>query len=214
DVRGGGWIESFVQDLRFGARMVGKNPAVAVVAVVTLALGIGSTTAVFSLVNAILLRPLPVSRPGELSALYSDRRDSEGVGDWSYPHFRELRDRSGIFAGLAAQAGANLSVTIGDRAELLWANIVSEDYFAVLGMTPALGRLLLPEDDRGHGSDPIAVLSYETWQARFGGDPAVVGRGVRVNGHPFTIVGVAPRGFHGTRLFGYWAEMWVPLMMY
>src|SRR5262245_59551249 len=144
DVRGGGWIESFVQDLRFGARMVGKNPAVAVVAVVTLALGIGSTTAVFSLVNAILLRPLPVSRPGELSALYGDRRGSEGVGDWSYPHFRELRDRSGSFAGLAAQAGANLSVTIGDRAELLWANIVSEDYFAVLGMTPALGRLLLP----------------------------------------------------------------------
>jgi putative ABC transport system permease protein len=214
DVRGGGWIESFVQDLKFGARMVGKNPAFAVVAAVTLALGIGSTTAVFSLVNAILLRPLPVNRPGELAALYSDHRSGQGVDDWSYPHYRELRDRSGIFAGLAAQAGANLSVTIGDRAELLWANIVSENYFTVLGMTPALGRLFLPEDDRGPGSDPIAVLSYETWQHQFAGDSAVVGRGVRVNGYPFTIVGVAPRGFHGTRLFGYWAEIWVPLMMH
>ena len=124
----GGWIESFVQDLKFGARMVGRSPAVAVVAAVTLALGIGSTTAVFSLVNAILLRPLPVSRPGELAALYSDRRGGESVGDWSYPHYRELGDRSGIFAGVAAQSGANLSVTIGDRAELLWANIVSDQW--------------------------------------------------------------------------------------
>src|SRR5262249_15979305 len=160
------------------------------------------------------LRPLPVSRPAELAALYSDRRGAEGVGDWSYPHYRELRDRSGIFAGLATQSGANLSVTIDDRAELLWANIVSQNYFTLLRMTPAIGRLFLPEDDRGSGSDPIAVLGYETWQARFAGDPAVVGRGVRINGHPFTIVGVAPRGFHGTRLLGYWAEMWVPLMMH
>ena len=214
DVRGGGWLESFVQDLKFGARMVAKNPGVSVVAAVTLALGIGSTTAVFSLVNAIMLRPLPVSRPGELAALYSERRGGESVGDWSYPHYRELRDRSGIFAGLAAQSGANVSLTIGDRAELRWANIVSEDYFTVLGMAPALGRLFLNEDDRGPGSDPIAVLSYDTWQAQFAGDPAAVGRGVRINGHPFTIVGVAPRGFHGTRLFGYWAELWVPLMMH
>jgi len=214
DVRGGGWLESFAQDLKFGVRMVAKNPAVSIVAAVTLALGIGSTTAVFSLVNAIMLRPLPVSRPGELAALYSERRGGESVGDWSYPHYRELRDRSGIFAGLGAQSAGNVSLAIGDRAELHWANIVSEDYFTVLGMAPALGRLILPEDDRGPGSDPIAVLSYDMWQTQFAGDPAVVGRGVRINGHPFTIVGVAPRGFHGTRLFGYWAELWVPLMMH
>jgi len=214
DVRGAVWIESFVHDLKYGARMVGRNPAFTAVAAITLALGIGSATAVFSLVNAILLRPLPVSRPGELAALYSDNRSTEGVNDWSYPQYRELRDRSGIFAGLAAQSGVNLSVTIGDRADLLWANIVSENYFTVLGMTPALGRLFLPEDDRGPGSDPLAVLSYDAWQRRFAGDSAVAGRRVRVNGHPFTIVGVAPPGFHGTRLFGYWAEMWVPLMMY
>jgi predicted permease len=214
DVRGGGWAESFAQDLRYGVRMLRKNPGFSAVAVATLALGIGSTTAMFSLVNAVLLRPLPVSHPEELTALYSDHRDAEGVGDWSYPQYRELRDRAGIFTGVAAQSGLDLSVTIADRAELLWANIVSENYFSVLGMTPALGRLFLPEDDRGIGADPIVVLSYDAWQHRFAADPGVAGRVIRVNGHPFTVVGVAPRGFHGTRMMGYWAEMWVPLMTY
>jgi hypothetical protein len=192
--------------------MAAKSPAFTIVAAVTLALGIGATTAIFSLVNAVLLRPLPVADRSQLTALYTDYRGADGVGDWSYPHYRELRDRSGIFTGVAAQSGLDLSVTIGDHAELVWANIVSENYFTVLGMTPALGRLFVPDDDRGPGSDPIAVLSDDAWQRRFAGDPTVVGRHIRVNGHPFTIVGVAPRGFHGTRLLGYWAEMWVPLM--
>jgi len=213
-VRGGGWLESFAQDVRYGMRMIRKNPGFAAVAVATLAVGIGSTTAIFSLVNAVLLRPLPVSHPEELTALYSDHRGAEGVGDWSYPQYRELRDHSGIFAGVAAQSGLDLSVTIGDRAELLWGNIVSENYFSVLGMKPALGRLFLPEDDRGAGADLIAVLSYETWQRRFAADPVVAGRKIRINGHPFTVVGVAPPGFHGTRMMGYWAELWVPLMTY
>jgi predicted permease len=214
DVRGGGWAESLVQDSRYGVRMLRKNPGFAAVAVATLALGIGSTTAIFSLVNAVLLRPLPVSHPEQLAALYSDHREVEGVGDWSYPQYRELRDHSGIFAGVAAQSGLDLSVTIGDRAELLWGNIVSENYFSVLGMQPAIGRLFLPDDDRGAGADPIAVLSYETWQHRFAADARIAGRTIRINGHPFTVIGVAPPGFHGTRLLGYWAEMWVPLMSY
>jgi len=209
-----GWVESCVQDLRYGLRTLRGNPGFAVVAVATLALGIGSTTAIFSLVNAVLLRPLPVSHPEELTALYSAYRGEEYVGDWSYPQYRDLRDRSGIFAGVAAQSGLNLSVTIGDRAELLWGNIVSENYFSVLGMKPAAGRLFAPEDDRGAGANPIAVLSHDTWVNRFAADPDVAGRPIRINGHPFTVIGVAPPGFHGTRLMGYWAEMWVPLMSY
>jgi putative ABC transport system permease protein len=213
DVRGGGWLESFGQDLRYGMRMLRKDRGFAAVAVATLAVGIGSTTAIFSLVNAVLLRPLPVSHPEELTALYSDHRGADGVGDWSYPQYRELRDRSEIFAGVAAQSGLDLSVTIGDRADLLWGNIVSENFFSVLGMTPALGRLFLPEDDRGPGADTVAVLSYDTWQHRFAADPRVMGRAIRINGHPFTVIGVAAPGFHGTRMMGYWAELWVPLMM-
>jgi predicted permease len=212
DVRGGGWLESFRQDVQYGMRMLRKDRGFAAVAVATLALGIGSTTAIFSLVNAVLLRPLPVSHPEALIALYSDHRGAEGVGDWSYPQYRELRDHCGIYAGVAAQSGLDLSVTIDDRAQLLWGNIVSENYFSVLGMKPALGRLFQPEDDRGPGADLIAVLSYDTWQQRFAADPHVAGRKIRINGHPFVVVGVAPPGFHGTRLMGYWAEMWVPLM--
>jgi predicted permease len=209
-----GWAESFWQDVRYGLRMLRKDPGFAAVAVATLALGIGSTTAIFSLVNAVLLRPLPVSHPGELTALYSDHRGADGVGDWSYPQYRDLRDHSGVFTGVAAQSGLDLSVTIGDRAELLWGNIVSENYFSVLGMQPALGRLFLPEDDRGPGADLIAVLSDDTWRHRFAADPHVAGRKILINGHPFTVIGVAPPGFHGTRMMGYWAEMWVPLMTY
>ena len=195
-------------------RMLRKTPGFATVAVATLALGIGSTTAIFSLVNAVLLRPLPVSHPEELTALYSDHRGAEGVGDWSYPQYRDLRDRSGIFAGVAAQSGLNLSVTIGDRAELLWGNIVSENYFSVLGMKPALGRLFCRRTIAAPARPDCRPQSRHLAANRFAADPDVAGRQIRVNGHPFTVIGVAPPGFHGTRLLGYWAEMWVPLMTY
>jgi putative ABC transport system permease protein len=214
DVRGGGQLEAIGQDVRYALRLLRKDAGFAGIVVATLALGIGATTAIFSLVNAVLLRPLPVRHPEQLAAVYSDYRGPDGVGDWSYSQYRDLRDRSGIFTSVAAQSGLDLNVTIGDRSQLVWGNIVSESYFSVLGMTPALGRLFLPEDDRGPGSDPIAILSYDAWQHRFAADPHVEGRGIRINGHPFTVIGVAPPGFHGTRMMGYWAEMWVPLMTY
>jgi predicted permease len=205
-------MESFLQDLRFGMRMLRKNPTFTGVAVLTLALGIGATTAIFSLVSAMLLRPLPAAHPAQLVAMYS-HVTGRPANDWSYPQYRQLRD-SGIFQDVAAQSGLDLSVTIGTRAELLWANIVSESYFSLLGMKPALGRLFQESDDRGRGSDAILVLSYDCWQRRFAGDPNAIGRKVLINGNPFVVVGVAPRDFHGTRLMGYWAEVWVPLMMY
>lgn len=205
-------MESILQDLRFGVRMLRKSPTFTLVAVFTLALGIGATSAIFSLVSAMLLRPLPVAQPGRLVAMYS-QVPGKMAGDWSFPQYQELRD-SGTYQGLAAQSGLDLSVTIGTRAELVWANIVSENYFGVLGMTPVLGRMFDDSDNRGPGSDPVVVLSYDCWQRRFAQDPAVIGRKLLINGNPFVVVGVAPPGFHGTRLMGYWAEMWVPLMTY
>jgi predicted permease len=205
-------MESFLQDLRFGARMLWKNATSTGVAILTLALGIGATTAIFSVVSAMLLRPLPAANPDQLVAMYS-RVAGREAGNWSYPQYRQLRE-SGIFQGVSAQSGLDLSVTIGTRAELLWANIASENYFSLMGMKPALGRLFQENDDGGPGSDAIVVLSYDCWQHRFAGDPNAIGRKVLINGNPFVVVGVAPRDFHGVRLMGYWAEMWVPLMMY
>jgi len=205
-------MDSVLQDLRFGLRLLRKNPGFALVAVFTLALGIAATSAIFSLVSAMLLRPLPASNPQQLVAMYS-QAIGRSAGDWSYPQYLALRD-SKIYQGVTAQSGLDLSVTIGSRAELIWANIVSENYFSVLGMKPTLGRLFDENDDQGRGSDPVAVLSYDCWQRRFGEDPGVLGRKLLINGNPFVIIGVAPRGFHGTRLMGYWAEMWVPLMTY
>jgi len=205
-------MESILQDLRFGMRMLRKSPTFTLVAVLTLALGIGATSAIFSLVSAMLLRPLPVTHPEQLAAMYS-RVPGKIAGEWSYPQFQQLQE-AGIYRGVAAQAGLDLSVNIGSRAELIWANIVSENFFSVLGMQPALGRMFQESDDRGSGSDPIVVLSYDCWQRRFAQDPNVIGRKLLINGNPFVVVGVAPQGFHGTRLMGYWAEMWVPLMTY
>jgi len=205
-------MESILQDLRFGVRMLRKSPTFTLVAVFTLALGIGATSAIFSLVSAMLLRPLPVTQPERLVAMYS-QVPGKRVGDWSFPQYQELRD-TGIYEGVAAQSGLDLSVNIGSRAELIWANIVSENYFTVLGMKPVLGRMFDESDNRGRGSDPLVVLSYDCWQRRFAEDPTVIGRKLLINGNPFVVVGVAPRGFHGTRLMGYWTEMWVPLMTY
>ncbi|HEY7097126.1 MAG TPA: ABC transporter permease [Terriglobales bacterium] len=205
-------MESFLQDLRFGVRMLWKNATSTAVATLTLALGIGATTAIFSIVSAMLLRSLPVADADQLVAMYS-RVAGREAGNWSYPQYRQLRE-SGVFQGVSAQSGLDLSVTIGTRAELLWANIVSENYFSLMGMKPVLGRLFQENDDGGPGSDAIVVLSYDCWQQRFAGDPNAIGRKVLINGNPFVVVGVAPRDFHGVRLMGYWAEMWVPLMMY
>ena len=205
-------MESILQDLRFGMRMLRKSPTFTLVAVVTLALGIGATSAIFSLVSAMLLRPLPAVHPEQLVAMYS-QVPGKMAGDWSYQQYRQLQ-QSGIYQGVAAQSGLDLSVTIGTRAELVWANIVSENYFTVLGMKPALGRMFADSDDHGRGSDPILVLSYDCWRRRFARDSGLVGRKLLINGNPFLVVGVAPPDFHGTRLMGYWAEMWVPLRTY
>ena len=197
-----------LQDLRYALRTLGKAPGFAVVAVLTLALGIGANAAVFSVVNALILRPLPVEQPSELVFL----ENAHYGPSQSFPNYRDLRDRNQTFSGLVGYRMAPMELETDRGAERIWGYLATGNYFDVLGVKPALGRFFNQNDDLHPGASPYAVLSYGAWQARFGGDPAIVGKTIRINRLPYTVFGVAPGEFHGTELF-YWPEVWVPMMM-
>jgi macrolide transport system ATP-binding/permease protein len=211
DVRGGSMIETLLQDLRFGIRRMLKNPGFTVVATLSLALGIGANTAIFSLVNTVLLRPLPVARPEELLSVFPMARDNS-VQAFSYLNYVDFRDRNEVFTGLLLSRFAPMSFSRDDNNERIWGYIVSGNYFDVLGVQAARGRTFLPEEDRTRLAHPVAVVSHGCWQRRFNGDPALVGKSITLNGHNFTVVGIAPEGFLGTEI-AYTPEVWVPLMM-
>src|SRR5882762_632037 len=210
-VRSAGW-ESFVetswQDLRFAARTLRKSPGFTAVAVLTLALGIGANTAVFSVVNALVLRPLPVERPKELAFLENAHY---GPGQ-SFPNYKDLRDRNQTFAGLIGYRIAPMELETNRGAERIWGYLATGNYFDILGVQPALGRFFNQNDDLHPGASPYGVLSYSAWQSRFGADPTIIGNTLRLNRLPYSVIGVAPPDFHGTELF-YWPEVWVPMMM-
>jgi predicted permease len=174
----------------------------------TLALGIGANTVVFSVANALLLRPLPVERPDQLVFLENAHY---GPGQ-SFPNYRDLRDRNRSFAGFVAMRISPMDLQTSAGADRVWGYLVTGNYFDVLGVKPVLGRLLRQSDDQQPGASPYAVLSYHAWQSRLAADPSIVGKTVRINRLPYTVLGVAPRDFHGTELF-YWPEVWVPMMM-
>ncbi len=207
-------MDSLLRDLRYAIRQLLRSPGFTLAAALTLALGIGANTVVFSIVNGLLFRPLPVEQPEGIVGLYATNRRAGDTRNLSYPEYLDYRDRSRIFSGLAAQQGAPLSLAGDERAEMVWSEIVTEDYFSVLRVRPALGRAFLPSDAAGPGSDPLVVLSHRMWLDRFQGDSGVIGRVVRLNGHPFTVVGVAPPGFRGVRRFGFWPDVWVPMLMH
>ncbi len=205
-------VETFLQDLRYGVRRLAKSPGFTAVAVLSLALGIGANTAIFSLVNTALLRPLPVERPEQIVSL-ANAAGSRGFPAFSYPNYKDLRDRGGeVFDGLYAYRFAPLSVSHEGTSERLWGYVVTGNYFEVLGVKAALGRVLTPDDDRQPGGHPVTVLSHEGWQRRFGADPSVVGKSLFVNGRSFTVVGVLPRGFYGTEIIAA-PELWFPVSM-
>jgi predicted permease len=195
------------QDLRYAIRMLAKNPGFTLIAVLTLALGIGANTVVFSVLNALLLRPLSVERPNELAFLENQNGPSH-----SFPNYKDLRDRNRTFAGLIGYRIAPMELETHDRADRIWGYLATGNYFDVLGVRPALGHFFKQSDDLHPGDSPYAVMSYNSWQSRFGADPAIVGKTIRINRQPFTVLGVAPPDFHGTELF-YWPEVWVPMMM-
>ncbi|HEX8765927.1 MAG TPA: ABC transporter permease, partial [Candidatus Acidoferrum sp.] len=201
-------MRTLLRDVRYAVRMLGKAPGFTAVAVLTLALGIGANTAVFSVVNALILRPLPVERPGELAFLENARYGPSQ----SFPNYRDLRDRNQTFAGLLGYRMAPMELETDRSAERIWGYLATGNYFDVLGLKPALGRFFHQNDDVHPGASPYAVLSYGAWQARFGADPGIVGKTIRINRLPYTVFGVAPPDFHGTELF-YWPEVWVPMMM-
>jgi predicted permease len=199
------------QDLRYAVRMLGKNPGFAVVAVLTLGLGLGANTAIFSLVNTTLLRPLPVERPDQLVTL-NNGADRRMFPAFSYPNYKDFRDRNDALSGLMGYRFAQLSLSHDGVNERLWGFLVTGNYFETLGVKAALGRVISAEDDRLPGAHPVAVVSYKCWRQRFGGDPGVIGKNVVVNGRGYTIIGVAQPGFSGTEVI-VTPEMWFPMMM-
>ena len=199
DTRRVNFIENTVQDIRHSFRGLAKSPAFTLVAVLTLALGIGANAIVFSILNAFLLRPLDVPQPQSLYMLW---RDADRSGYVSYPDYVDLRDRNRSFDGLAAFSLNPAGLDTGDTSTTLWTTEVSGNYFDVLGIQPYLGRFIHGSDEHGPNSAPYIVLSYPYWHTQFRDDRGVVGRAVRLNKHPFTIIGVAPPGFYGTLSIG------------
>ena len=210
-VRGGLWessVEAWWRDARYGARRLRRSPGFTLVAGLSLALGIGANTAIFSLVEATLLRRLPVLRPEELSYV----RSGTASGVFSYPDIAELREQQQGFTGIAAWGGIGASLTTEGDPQVVTGVIVTGNFFDVLGVHAARGRLLSPDDDKVPGAHPVAVISDGLWQRRFGARADAVGRSILLNGHPFTVIGITPPGFQGAQL-GTSRDLYVPMMM-
>ncbi len=208
-------METFLQDLRYSVRMLYKSPAFSFVAILSIALGIGTNVAVFSMVNGILFKPMPVERPEQIVALYGVDSSFDFPTEISYLDYLDYRSHTEVFSDVVAHAGYPLSMSRADgQPELIWGELVSANYFSGLGVRLAYGRGFLPEEDQKPGGHPVAVLNYGFWQNKLAADQNVIGRTLNLNGHQYTIVGVAQKGYVGTRLLGYVPDVWVPLMMY
>ena len=191
-------------DLRYALRALARTPGFTLAVVLTLALGIGANSAIFSVVYGVLLRPLPYASPERLVVLYG-RYPEYGRTSTSLPDYRDWRDQSHSFEQLAARHKGTFVLTVDGEPERVIADRVTANFFPTLGVRPAMGRGFLPEEDRAGGDDRVVVLSYGYWQRRFGGDPRVVGRQLQLSGHPWTVVGVAPQGFEYGRAVDLWA---------
>lgn len=209
EVRTYGWehrVDTLLADLRYAFRRLKNNVGFTTVAVLSLALGIGANTAIFSLVNATLLKRLPVEHPEELAYVIG------GSGAMSYPDFSEIRANGTVFTALAAWGGITGSLGVGEESNLVVGAIVTGNYFSVLGVKAALGRVITENDDRTPGAHPVAVISHHLWQTRFGGRSDVVGSAMRYNGQSFTVIGVMPPAFQGA-VQGESRDIYVPMMM-
>ncbi|MGA2047292.1 MAG: ABC transporter permease [Terracidiphilus sp.] len=206
------WIEDLLHDVRYGLRMMARNPSFTAVAVLTLAIGIGATTTAFTWINAVLLQPLSgVADPSRLVTLESVTPNGEWVTS-SYPDFRDFRDRLKLFDGIAVSRPVALSVGREDHAERVWAELVSGNFFDVLGVKPEVGRLFLPaEYADAPGKFPIVVISDRYWRSHYAASPNIVGQTIRINQHELTVVGVAAPEFHGSMPVTAF-DLWVPYM--
>jgi predicted permease len=210
------WLRDFVHDLRFSARSIFRSPSLTATAVLSLALGIGATTALYSLVDQVVLRALPVEHPDRLVLFnWNGEQLAETFGSYhlmSYPICRDLQEQKQFFDGVFCRAAITINFSTSGESRLTSAELVSGTYFSALGVRPALGRLLTIEDDRVPGSSPVVVLSYDFWKNQLGGAQDIAGRKVLVNQHPMTVVGVAPPSFHGIDV-GEVPSVWIPAVM-
>jgi predicted permease len=222
DARGVNFIETLIRDVRFGFRAMKRSPGLTLVAVLSLALGIGANTAMFSLLDALLLKSLPVEEPSKLVLFGAGRwggsQDALPDRSWelfSYPFYREISKQNAVYAGVTAIHSIEFSThggVDGGSPELLKADLVSGTFFSVLGVKPVLGRVLDEADDQTPGAGPVAVASYSWWKQRFGNNPSILGKTFRFESTVYTIVGVAPPGFFGTSV-GQAPDLWIPLSM-
>ncbi|MGA8030303.1 MAG: ABC transporter permease [Bryobacteraceae bacterium] len=223
--RGLPMIEIALKDLRYAFRMIYRSPGFSAIAVLSLALGIGANTAIFTLIDAVMLRSLPVTSPNELVTVGDASRPTAHWNGgpvpniFSYPLYRRLRDQNKVFSGLLASGQAGrIQVTVGTGGpeegalEEVQGRLVSGNYFAVLGVSPAIGRTFSADVDRTPGASPLIVLSYAYWANRFARDPGILGRTLTLNGSPFTVIGVGPPRFTG-EVVGSPADIWIPLSM-
>src|SRR5438876_399648 len=210
-------MDTLWHDIRYAIRTLVKTPAFTLAAIVSLALGIGANTTIFTLLNTLFLNPLPVERPSELvGVLTVAGRNATQFGNLlplSYPNLKDFRARNTVLTDLAGYSPAlPLSLSTSQRVERVFAQLVTGNYFDLLGVRPAAGRFFTPDDDRTPGAHPVAVIGYGLWQRRFGGAPDAIGGTVTLNRLPFTNIGIAPEGFRGvTSMFG--PDLWLPSMM-
>jgi predicted permease len=212
-------MQSLWKDLRFGLRMLAKSPSFTAIAVITLALGIGANTAIFSLMNQVLLQRLPVKNPDELVILRAPgpvtghvSSDGDGTESFSYPMYKGFRDNNSVFSGVLARYNFSASVASHGQTDRASGELVSGNYFEVLGVHPAVGRVFSQDDDRVPGAQPVVVLSHSYWTRHFGGDPSVLNKVLLINNIEMTVVGVSQAGFSGVQV-GKTPDIFVPLMM-
>src|SRR5438270_4667495 len=210
------WLRDFLYDLRFSTRSFLRSPAFTATTLLSLALGIGATTAIYSLVDQVILHSLPVRDPARLVLVdWKGDHVVGGFGSWNsmyYPICRDLQQQTRFFDGVLYRAEIEVNLAAGGDPRPVAAEIVSGSYFSVLGVGPALGRVIEPEDDAAPGAGPVVVLSYDFWQAQFGGAADIVGRKVLIGNHPMTVVGVAAAGFRGVDV-GAVPAFWMPTSM-
>ncbi len=208
-------MRSIGKDIQFALRTFRKSPVFTAVALLSLALGIGANTAIFSLLDQVLLRLMPVRNPKQLVVLHMEGfhyGNNWGQNALSYPMYRDLAEHNSAFTGLLCYFSTDFSVGFNGHTERVSGDLVSGTYFPELGVGAALGRMFTPNDDRVPDGHPVAILSYAYWQSRFAGDRSILGKTIAVNGHNFTLVGVAQKGFEGLD-FGTSSQVFLPVMM-
>src|SRR5260370_21890311 len=191
-------MQSFWQDLRYAARTLRNSPGFTIVAIVTLGLGMAVNTPVFSVINGLLLRPLPVPHPEQIAVLSMQQTGTPGLQRFSYPDYQDISHQADNFSDIIGYRPTLAGLTVDGKADHCVLSRVTGNYFAALGIQPAVGPLILPTEGQAPGAGPVLLLGYSYWQQRFAGDRSVVGKQVEINSHSFTIVGVAPKEFHGT----------------